>query len=242
MPNWVYNRVTIEGSAENVKKAKESLRTCDKSEIEETRAKLEGRMKRDGYESDQNLKERLEFLLKQDESYFTNMFDFNKVIPMPENSDTFLAKGGIGAAEKEKFGENNWYDWSIAHWGTKWNSCDAFISEEGDGFVEYGFNTAWAPPEPIVPALAEKFGVNVILDYYDADDFPTMAGEISMQDGDLLTDTGNGDVAWIADVFGEDVPEEYGYVLENGKWTYHDEDEDEDDEETEEKEEAQPVK
>ena len=240
MPNWVYNRVRIEGSAENVRKAKEALRTCDKSEIEETRAKLEGRMKRDGYETDTHLRERLEFLLKQDESYFTNMFDFNSIIPMPENSDTFLAKGGLGPAEKEKFGENNWYDWSISHWGTKWNSCDARISDESDCFIEYEFDTAWAPPEAVIPALAEKFGVNVTLDYYDADDFPSMAGEIKVEDGDILTDLGNGDVAWIAEVFGEDVPEMYGYVLEDGAWTYNDPFEDE--EESEEKEQAQPVK
>lgn len=41
--------------------------------------------------------------------------DFNKVIPMPEHIFRDMA-------EREKYGKDNWYNWSIAHWGTIWNS------------------------------------------------------------------------------------------------------------------------
>lgn len=53
-------------------------------------------------------------LLKTDE----NCFDFEKVIPMPD----YIYRGSVGKKEKENYGENNWYDWSIKNWGTKWNS------------------------------------------------------------------------------------------------------------------------
>ena len=53
--------------------------------------------------------------------------DFNKIIPMPDN----IYRGNLGQKEKELYGQNNWYDWSIANWDTKWNSygywiCGAF--------------------------------------------------------------------------------------------------------------------
>jgi len=41
--------------------------------------------------------------------------DFNKVIPMPAH----IFRGNLGMAEREKYGKDNWYDWSVAHWGTQ---------------------------------------------------------------------------------------------------------------------------
>ncbi len=84
-----------------------------------------------------------------------NVFDFNKIIPMPKNSKKFQAKGGVNSDDMEmvdgdlviKEGKpNNWYVWSLNNWGTKWNSQDAEIVNESDTHVEYCFRTAWSPP------------------------------------------------------------------------------------------------
>lgn len=85
-----------------------------------------------------------------------NVFDFNKILPMPEHSDDFHAKGNIGEKEKEKFGENNWYDWSAINWGTKWNSVRAEISDETKSSIEYSFDTAWDAPRGVLKALCES--------------------------------------------------------------------------------------
>ena len=77
-----------------------------------------------------------------------NPFDFNKVIPMPD----YIFRGNIGPQEKEQYGKNNWYDWSIENWGTKWNSYDT----ERDG-NSFSFYTAWAPCHPVIRALAKKY-------------------------------------------------------------------------------------
>lgn len=77
-----------------------------------------------------------------------NLFDFNKVIPMPEN----IYRGAVGKEEEALYGKNNWYDWSIENWGTKWNSVDAELRE--NCFV---FDTAWSPCSPVISTLAEMF-------------------------------------------------------------------------------------
>jgi uncharacterized surface anchored protein len=44
--------------------------------------------------------------------------DFNKIIPMPDS----VYQGNLGEKERRLYGENNWYDWAVKNWGTKWNS------------------------------------------------------------------------------------------------------------------------
>jgi Api92-like protein with ferredoxin domain len=52
-------------------------------------------------------------------------------------------------------GHKSWYDWSIANWGTKWNSYSFRpISDEP---LEFLFETAWAFPEPVFVALAREY-------------------------------------------------------------------------------------
>ena len=74
------------------------------------------------------------------------IIDFEKIIPMPDN----IYRGDLGKEEKEKYGKNNWYDWSIDHWGTKWNAYD----QCRDGNIIY-FSTAWSIPHGIYEKLAE---------------------------------------------------------------------------------------
>lgn len=44
-------------------------------------------------------------------------------------------------------GGEEWYEWCIENWGTKWDIADASIlSHEDDDELEIVFNTAWSPP------------------------------------------------------------------------------------------------
>lgn len=67
--------------------------------------------------------------------------DFDRIIPMPKEQ------------------EENWYDWSIQNWGTKWNAYSAIAGKPYDERNEalFHFETAWAPPLPVIDALAAKF-------------------------------------------------------------------------------------
>lgn len=77
-----------------------------------------------------------------------NAFDFDKIVPMPD----YIYRGVVGERERKIYGENNWYDWSVKNWGTKWNSADVEIWDD-----EIQFQTAWSPCDPVIAALAEKF-------------------------------------------------------------------------------------
>lgn len=71
--------------------------------------------------------------------YVDNTFNFEALISMPESE------------------KDNWYDWRVKHWGTKWNSYDI-----GERILEncelfYCFCTAWDAPHPIIEKLSRMF-------------------------------------------------------------------------------------
>lgn len=88
-------------------------------------------------------------------------FDFEKIIPMPEN----IYRGNLGQEEKELYGENNWYEWRTRNWGTKWNSRVREATPE-----KYSFQTAWTPCEPVIARLARIFPEALIIHTYEAED------------------------------------------------------------------------
>ena len=57
----------------------------------------------------------------------------------------------------KRFGVNNWYDWNLERWGTKWNASDAVVQDVSGTCVEIYFDSAWSPPEPVIDAMAKMF-------------------------------------------------------------------------------------
>jgi hypothetical protein len=118
------------------------------------------------------------------------IFDFNRIIPMPELlkhtgsggrtiDSTKVSEWYVISPEKDsladdtsvrlftpeeeamlaEIGHRDWYTWSCANWGTKWNACRAELAENcvSDGYVEIRFDTAWAVPTPILEKMFEMF-------------------------------------------------------------------------------------
>lgn len=76
-------------------------------------------------------------------------FDFEKIIPMPST----VFRGNLAPEDWDVHpGDENWYEWSCHHWGTKWNACDAWMNGK-----TFHFDTAWSAPEPVIAELAKKF-------------------------------------------------------------------------------------
>lgn len=110
----------------------------------------------------------------------SNGFDFDNIIPMP----SYIYRGNLGIEEERKYGKNNWYDWSIDNWGTKWNSVDVLWN--GDDFVS--FSTAWSMPEGIYRELAKKFPKLLIEIQYADEDLGHNCGSVELKNGNMTLD------------------------------------------------------
>ncbi len=109
-----------------------------------------------------------EQVLEDIRRFFTGGFDFNDLIPMPpERKDPeVLMLGRRFRENEEKHGYRTWYDWRIAHWGTKWNAYKFKLVDTGDPF-EVSFMTAWDPPHPVIEALSARFPAAVVWHVYE---------------------------------------------------------------------------
>lgn len=117
----------------------------------------------------------LQKFLKGDDSDF----DFNKIVPMPDalretvtggctidgidcrvwrekDGKKFAMTAMESVGLRRKYGADNWYDWAIKAWGTKWNAYNVSVKAGKDELV-YEFQTAWSSPEGLIQRLAEKF-------------------------------------------------------------------------------------
>jgi len=146
-------------------------------------------------------------------------FDFDKIVPMPPESETFC-RSNLGEEEFKKYGENNWYDWSRKNWGTKWNCCEASCNGISFNVLSYFFQTAWSPAIPIMKALAEKYKVKVKLVFID-EDIGSNCGKIAFNENGEITEdvyfSENG-FDLIAEEYGEDYLYDCGYEKKDGEW------------------------
>lgn len=67
-------------------------------------------------------------------------------------------------AEKET-GCNNWYDWNIEHWSTKW-SPDVYSVDVDGCSATVAYQTAWAPAEKLVRQLSKLYPDLVFVEAY----------------------------------------------------------------------------
>lgn len=96
---------------------------------------------------------------------YLQVFDFNKIIPMP-NDKFFYRNGNLGNKERKKYGKNNWYDWCNKHWGTKWNAMSAKIVEDNENALSYHFESAWDCPRGIAYVIEDFLPKDVKVDYW----------------------------------------------------------------------------
>ena len=81
------------------------------------------------------------------------------------------------------YGHQDWYSWSNANWGTKWN---AYSQNSDEGSNEISFETAWSTPYPVIEALSRNYPDAVISLRYADEDFGHNCGEYTFQAGDLV--------------------------------------------------------
>jgi len=108
------------------------------------------------------------------------------LFPMPaELKGTTAGPQATTRAEKQararltkKYGYDNWYDWSINNWGTKWEVVtddhnkpevtELTEQNEGESELNFYFETAWSPPIGAYEKyLTDNEEVSIFATYYE---------------------------------------------------------------------------
>ena len=79
----------------------------------------------------------------------------------------------------DKYGHDNWYDWALENWGTKWGFYDGGVINDDSVY----FMTAWATPYKAIQKLSEKFPSVTIKVQYADEDFGHNVGEYTFLNG-----------------------------------------------------------
>jgi hypothetical protein len=117
-------------------------------------------------------------------------YAWGKEFDTPEDLiEHMLVKGSANLVEAQKaldnerlYGVRDWYGWSTANWGTKWN---AYSTNDTDT-DEVSFETAWSNPYPVIVALSAKYPEAVFRLRFADEDFGHNVGEYSLKSGYVI--------------------------------------------------------
>jgi hypothetical protein len=193
MPNWVYNSLSIEGDPALIADVKRML----------NRPFVQ---KHDNWNSETREMEVKDFTYNNPVFAFHNIYNHRQAgisdeeyIKQPDHSKSPL-----------DFSGNNWYDWNVTNWGTKWDVAvrdndkypDTELMEETENSLAYRFNTAWSPPMPAIAKLSEQYPTLVFTLSYEEE--TGWGGEYNFVNGE------------------EDVVESYGWKCRECEHTEED--------------------
>ena len=97
----------------------------------------------------------------------------NAMKPMPKELENTTSPTPEGSEQPKVDGYDNWYDWRVANWGTKWDidtTQGLEFTDNGDGTAQISgwFETAWAPPiEAYNTFIEDMDGCSLIADYHE---------------------------------------------------------------------------
>jgi len=149
MPNWVYNSLQIDGPAEDISAVKKQLNQPFQRQHDQWNPAT-GKME------------------LQDTVYSNPVFAFWNIIK-PTNLEAYnkQADHTLPMEEQLLFKGENWYDWNVTNWGTKWDvavydndkypETELMDEEDWTDRTAYRFNTAWSPPLPAIATLSEQY-------------------------------------------------------------------------------------
>lgn len=147
MPNWCYNSLSIEGSKEEISAIKRQLNQPFQRQHDQWNMETH----------------QMELL---DTNYSNPVFAFWNIVK-PTNLEEYNKQSdhSLPMAEQMLFKGDNWYDFNVRNWGTKWDVAvrdgedypETELMEEDETSLAYRFNTAWSPPLPAIEALSAQY-------------------------------------------------------------------------------------
>ena len=97
--------------------------------------------------------DKIEKILKADDTHENpGLLNFFK--PMPKELEgTTSPSSSAKKPQPMVEGFDNWYDWRVENWGTKWELCEFYGVDRqhlndslDESIISFGFSSAWAPP------------------------------------------------------------------------------------------------
>lgn len=133
------------------------------------------------------------------------IFSFwNFIKPSDDILSEYKAGESLGSDDRSP---NNWYNWNLREWGTKWEAVRPEFTESPDGTnIQYSFDTAWGHPEPVFYAMIQQFPELDFSIYYREEQ--GWGGQID----------GSGGVFWIVDEW--DIPSTHEESIEHDGYCY----------------------
>ncbi len=174
MPNWCYNLLTIDGPADDITSVKSQLNKPFTREHENYNPKT-GKMETKTY------------------NYSNPVFAFWNIIA-PTNLQAYNQQDDFSKPleERLKFIGDNWYDWNVRNWGTKWDvavsdddsypDTELIVEEEWSDRIAYRFNTAWSPPSEAITTLSKQYPNLIFNLSYEEE--TGWGGEVEFKDGE----------------------------------------------------------
>ena len=173
MPNHVYNRLKVRGPVAELSKLKE-FAILDKDNPFSIQTLIPMPKDIENTDSPQEIVSNIEYAkikMKKEKTAF-------KQNPLTETMSKRLIR---------KYGCNNWYDWAIRNWGTKWGSYSSSIKQEGKTFVKYDFDSAWSPPIEGLIKISKKYPtLNFELKYEE--EGMGFKGKAIFENGEIIED------------------------------------------------------
>lgn len=146
MPNWVYTTMTVTGHKQLLDKFQEKAAKPYTSR--HTGTWTDGKFDPDAINVVENKSELSfwNFIAPADlDAYFGEE-------KKPDNYEAMTPDERL--AESMKFAGDNWYNWNVRNWGTKWDANEVTLDE--GGALSYQFSTAWSPAEGAFKAMIEQ--------------------------------------------------------------------------------------
>jgi hypothetical protein len=124
MPNHVYNKMTVTGSAEALAAFKTKTQRLD------------------------------------EDNHPREFSYWNFITPPQEALDSgeYYATHGFVDGKDSGNTKNNWYNFNVREWGTKWDAYDIQPDEYSITATSWtiSWNSAWSPPMPVFNAISEQ--------------------------------------------------------------------------------------
>ena len=151
MPNWTANELYVSFSNQEEKEQfKQIAQSQDRQFSFNGFIPMPDRMLETTYPH----QESEEFVYELNQRNKTNYKNLTDVINNADKRDADTAVSILYNMEfHRKIGFYNWYDWSIHHWGVKWDAGHSQLIEETDTTLSYNFDTAWDTPETFFRSL-----------------------------------------------------------------------------------------